>query len=133
MNSSSNDIERRLNEQKARSEKNLKSLTQELSDCNAKIFKMEKEISLYKEKLSKLKSTTKSGSQMDLDLESSSIISNTAQQATGSFYVHGFPPNEINNVETNPDLTSARTIKVSRKDLRRLTEDELLKRSVKKS
>ncbi len=122
----------------------MKSLTQELNECNARIASMEKEISLYKEKIIRLKTVgpkTNASNHSDLEFEkhfdSGSLASNLSQ-ATGSFYIdkgHQSSDSGTNskiNFETDPQNGSTKSIKVQKKDIRRLTEDEILKRSVKK-
>ncbi len=134
LNASSNELDRRLLEHKAKAEKSVKSLTQELHECTTRIASMEKEISLYKEKLARVKNVSGSnkvnGSHFsEADFESGSIISNGSNQvsqATGSFYIDKAQSSEI-------ETGSVKSIKVQKKDIRRLTDEELLKRSVKKT
>lgn len=148
LSTSSNELDRRLIEQKTKSEKNVKSLTQELNECNARIASMEKEISLYKEKILRLKtlgSKTNGSHHSEVDFEkqfdSGSMISSLSHntQATGSFYIdkgHQSTDSGTNsklNFENDPQNGSTKSIKVQKKDIRRLTEEELLKRSVKKT
>ena len=147
LNASSNELDRRMIEQKTKSEKNVKSLTQELNECNARIASMEKEISLYKEKIIRLKtlgSKTNGLIHSDVEFEkqfdSGSIASNLSHntQATGSFYIDKGQSSDSGtnskiNFETEPQSNSTKSIKVQKKDIRRLTEEEILKRSVKKT
>lgn len=127
-------------EQKSKAEKNVKSLTQELNESNSRIASMEKEISLYKEKLSRLKSTGSKIISSEADFESNSIISNGSNhisQATGSFYINGTQSSDsgtnVKNYDNDLHSSSSKSIKVQKKDIRRLTEDELMKRSLKKT
>lgn len=138
LNASSNGLDKRLMDQKIKAEKSVKSLTQELNECNAKIASMEKEISLYKEKLTRSKAFGSKSQHSEVDFESGSVMSNLSNQnlqATGSFYINGGHSTDsgVKNNESDLQPGSARSIKVHKKDIRKLTEEELMKRSLKKA
>lgn len=140
LNASSNDLERRLQEQKSKSDKNQKLLTSQLNECNNKIALLEREISLYKEKLTKLKTSSSAKSSGHNSAENINDVNATG--GGGSFYLkasnhpthsnHSHSNNSLNDSAMTSTNDSVKTVKVSRRDLRRLTEDEVLKRSVKK-
>ena len=128
LNTSTNESDKRLNEQKSKADKANKLLTQQLNECTKKIELLEKEIVTYQEKLSKLKNTTQ------FDSNSTTSIMN----GSGGFYLkNNGQSSDVSQLERseNGDKvgSSVKAIKVSRKDLRRLTEEDLLKRSLKTS
>ena len=128
LNTSTNESDKRLNEQKNNADKANKLLTQQLNECTKKIELLEKEIVASQEKLSKLKNTTQ------FDSNSTTSIMN----GSGGFYLkNNGQSSDVSQLERseNGDKvgSSVKAIKVSRKDLRRLTEEDLLKRSLKTS
>ena len=128
LNTSTNESDKRLNEQKNKADKANKLLTQQLNECTKKIELLEKEIVTYQEKLSKLKNTTQ------FDSNSTTSLMN----GSGGFYLkNNGQSSDVSQLERseNGDKvgSSVKAIKVSRKDLRRLTEEDLLKRSLKTS
>jgi hypothetical protein len=128
LNTSTNESEKRLNEQKSKADKANKLLTQQLNECTKKIELLEKEIVTYQEKLSKLKNTTQ------FDSNSTTSIMN----GSGGFYLkNNGQSSDVSQLERSENSdkvgSSVKAIKVSRKDLRRLTEEDLLKRSLKTS
>ena len=128
LNTSTSESDKRLNEQKVKAEKANKLLTQQLNECTKKIELLEKEIASYQEKLGKLKKTTQ------FDSDSTTSIMN----GSGGFNLknHGQSSDvsQLESMEKSDKIgTSIKAIKVSRKDLRRLTEEDLLKRSLKTS
>ena len=128
LNTSTNESDKRLNEQKSKADKANKLLTQQLNECTKKIELLEREIVAYQEKLSKLKNTTQ------FDSNSTTSLMN----GSGGFYLkNNGQSSDVSQLERseNGDKvgSSVKAIKVSRKDLRRLTEEDLLKRSLKTS
>jgi myosin heavy subunit len=145
LNSSSNDLERRLLEQKSKSDKSQKLLSSQLNESHNKIALMEREISLYKEKLNKLKSSSANKSTASSGHNSAENVNEVngggGGNSSGGFYLKPNATNMNNSNNslndsavtlTNDSTQSVKTVKVSRRDLRRLTEDEVIKRSVKK-
>ena len=128
LNTSTSESDKRLNEQKNKADKANKLLTQQLNECTKKIELLEREIVAYQEKLSKLKNTTQ------FDSNSTTSLMN----GSGGFYLkNNGQSSDVSQLERseNGDKvgSSVKAIKVSRKDLRRLTEEDLLKRSLKTS
>lgn len=123
LNASGTELDRRVVEQKTKAEKNVKLLTHQLNECTSRIALLDREIVSYKEKLVKLKSKT------DLQQNDSD---------NREYFMKNDSPNTNSNgfsIEaSNQDLSGSmmKQVKVSRKDLRRLTEEEILKRSLKK-
>jgi len=129
----------------ARSERGMSSgrVTDEQIEYNLKMSNMEKEILHYKEKLNKL--AAKGGKTGRMDLEGSTNgISQAPGQSTGSFHVAqsggNFASESIVSMAANGGeiadgfgSSSMQKIKVSRKDLKRLNEEEVLKRSSTKN
>lgn len=155
LNTSGGDTERRLNEQKVKYEKNQRQLMQQIAV-------MEKEMAMYKERLAMIKSMSKSNAAgagihdasspqlADLSSASSFLTDRNKSAASGvmnkSHLVGGVGSESFflknnhndhdldkiaNGVGANGSSTS-RTIKVSRKDLRKLDDEELMQRSIKK-
>ena len=112
-------------------------------EYNFKMAHMEKEISLYKDKLNRFKTVGKPSPGNEFEIEEASGISQAGGQSTGSFHISNganmglysesmlSSKNVDNSVEAFS--SSAPKIKVSRKDIRRLTEEEILKRSSSKN
>jgi hypothetical protein len=130
LNGTRSEMEKKLIEQKTKAENNNKFLTQQLNDCNAKIEILEKEIHIYKEKLVHLKNKYHQNNESnEINVKDSSGFYLKNNNLTGR---------DLNgNMSRNHDqalsaAASSKLVKVSRKDLRVLTEDELLKRSMKK-
>lgn len=117
-----------FDKQKSKIEKSNKALTQQLTECNGKIATLEREISMYKEKLVKLKTSSSSNANNQFDSDSTTSLNN-------GFYLksntNGISNDSAIQDAENPNKNSSKSIKVSRKDLRRLTEEEILKRSLK--
>lgn len=132
---SSVDFEKRLLEQKAKSDKNIKILMQQLADCNSKIVNLEKEISYYRDKLTKpSKNSEVANGVYDAANYMPSAASNPP--AGGSFHLIPDSSAASSLLDSNNNAASSKastSIKMSRKDLRPLTNEELLKRSLKKS
>ncbi len=144
-NSSTNDFEK---QKSFRLEKSFMNADQ--SEYNSKMVQMEKDISYYKEKLNKFKGITNSKhtNNQNTGIHSnefdSNALSQAAGQSTGSFYVQSnhlysesafsLKQNDISTTDQfNGGLAASHKIKVSKKDLRRITDDELLKRSSSKN
>jgi uncharacterized protein len=183
LNASASEMDRRINEQKAKAEKAQKQLTQQLGECTSKMAVMEKEIGLYKDRLQQLKAaSSKSGlhhvtpvgnnsaaataahndSNQFVDMDSSSFLADKHKSASalnmnsnnsgggGGFFLKNNGSATNLHTESNMEWDSAaaveksksttstisqssvRTVKVSRRDLRRLNEDEVVQRSVRK-
>ena len=169
LNTSNGEFERRLVDQKSKSEKNQKLLIQQLNECTTRITTLEKEISIYKDKIIRMKSATKPGAGTESslaqpnanNLESSSFLNENSSTKNksisssalndgtggggGSFFLKNQSSNladsnlidaenhasgKLSNGLSNNN-PSSKVVKVSRKDLRRLTEDELVQRSLK--
>ena len=122
LNTSTSELDKRLIEQKNKAEKTNKMLTQQLNDCTKKISLLELEISKYQEKLAKSKS------QFDSDSTSNMNGNNNNNNNSNGFYLKN-----NNDLERSDKSAVTKAIKVSRKDLRRLTEEDILKRSLKTS
>ncbi len=121
-------------------------VTDEQNEYNLKMSNMEKEILHYKEKLSKL-AVKGGGKKMDLE-RSGNGISQAPGQSTGSFHIvqsnANFASDSILSMTANRPVngnesvdgfnsSSMQKIKVSRKDLKKLNEEEVLKRSSTKT
>jgi hypothetical protein len=128
LNGTRSEMEKKLIEQKTKAENNNKFLTQQLNDCNSKIEILEKEIHIYKEKLIHLKNKYHHSNEInDINVKDSSGFYLKSGRDLNSNM-----PNSRNNDQVLSTTASTKLVKVSRKDLRVLTEEELLKRSVKK-
>lgn len=105
----------KLLEQKTRNEKMIKMLQQQLNDSSSRVALLEREIESYREKIIKLKQKYQ-----DQHLESESLMSIlNSHRENASSVVNG------------GDLKSSfKPVKMSRKDLRPLTQEELIKRSL---
>ena len=135
LNGTRSEMEKKLIEQKAKAENNNKFLTQQLNDCNAKIEILEKEIHLYKEKLIHLKHKNHHQNDTnDINVKDSSGFYLKNNNNLSSRDINGYSnmANPRNNDQASSTAASTKLVKVSRKDLRVLTEEELLKRSIKK-
>ncbi|CAF0882015.1 unnamed protein product [Brachionus calyciflorus] len=106
-------LEIRLSEQKLKSEKIVKLLQQQLNDSNSRIVLLEREIDSYREKIIKLKQRYQ-----EHNLESESVINILNSHREG--------------MNGGDGGSSVKSIKMSRKDLRPLTQEELIKRSLNK-
>jgi hypothetical protein len=129
-----------------KSERSNSAMNTEQAEYNSKMAMMEKEMSYYKEKLSKLNSTKSGNNNRQSEMESAAF-SQVAGQSTGSFHMQsttGLYTDSIMSMRnggegsTGPTTESfvsgsTQKIKVSKKDLRRLTEEEMLKRSSQQS
>jgi kinesin family protein 7 len=101
----------RLLEQKTKSEKVVKLLQQQLNESSSRVALLEREIEAYKEKILKLKQKYSEHA----NLESESVMS------------------MLNSHRDQSELmTSVKSVKLSRKDLRPLSQEELIKRSLNK-
>jgi hypothetical protein len=146
---STNDLDRRLNDQKMKAENNCKLLRQQLNERTNKISTMEREILTLKEKIIKLKSnshlsieTTEiqpienlKSSVNHLKNQQSSMGGSVSTTSIDSFHLKSSSNNldqEQSELSTNKTAISTTTFKISKKDLRRLTEQEILQRSSKK-
>lgn len=99
---------------KYKNEKIIKMLQQQLNDSKSREVLLEREIELYKEKILKLKQKYQ-----NQNLESESLMSILNSHIDNS------------NTVLNGDLKSSfKSVKMSRKDLRPLTQEELIKRSL---
>lgn len=98
-------------------------------EYNSKMAHMDKEINFYKDKLNKFKT----GNTRMSEVENS--ISQAAGQSTGSFHINQTESiMSMKNDNTEQfNSPSTQKIKVSRKDIRRLTEEEIMKRSSSKN
>lgn len=116
--SSSSDT--KLVEQKTRNEKIIKMLQQQLSDSTSRVALLEREIESYKEKILKLKQKYQ-----EQNLESDSLVSIL------NSHIHRENSSSIAAISNAADLKSSfKPVKISRKDLRPLTQEELIKRSL---
>jgi len=118
-------------------------VTEEQIEYDLKMSNMEKEILVYKEKLNKL--AAKGGKSGRMDVEGSvNGISQAPGQSTGSFYVGQSGGNlaseSVVSMAANGGegvdgfgSSSMQKIKVSRRDLKRLNEEEVMKRSSTKN
>ena len=137
-----------MTQRSLKSERSNSVINQDQVEYNSKMANMEKEIGYYKEKLNKL--NNKSGAaggynnRQSENVENSTGISQAAGQSTGSFHLQSTNTNlysdsimSMKNIESPSagDFNSAsmQKIKISRKDIRRLTEDEINKRSSSKN
>ncbi len=126
-----------LNSSSNKTEKQIKTLTHQLSECNNKIALLEKENSIYKEKILKYKQSLTERSTSRGDINSYAIDSNfgalneqnTAQSSGFFLRTNENAFADSHDLDKNKD--TVKSVKVSRKDLRKLTDEELLKRSLK--
>lgn len=159
LNASSIDLERRMLDQRSmtKSEKpnhhyhkssvtNQHSSSSQLTESENKIAKMEHEISLYKDKLAQLNQLKSNPNHYQSDVsndQSSSNNNNNGFYLTNENQFKSRSSNAMIDslVENQHSGTSAgatttpstvKVVKVSRKDLRRLTDEEVLKRSLNK-
>ncbi len=117
LNGSKNEFEKKLIEQKLKS-----------NDCQARIEQLEKEIVFYKETLLHLKNKSPSTQQLSQHELNEASISSSQFKANNM----NISREIMNGIAKNDSSANAKLVKVSRKDLRVLTDDELLKRSLKK-
>ncbi len=103
--------------QKAKLDSNNKLLNQQLSDCNKKIELLEKEILVYKERVHKLKYES------DATTTQANGISSSSSNSGG-----GLKQSD----QISSSSSAKQLVKMPRKDLRVLSEEELMKRSLKK-
>jgi len=160
INISSNELERKLTTQQQQYEKQINVLMGQVNECSTKIFNYEKEISLYRDRqsVSKRPKTAErflSGENLSVDelngddgLRKAGSTSRSSHshaidnQATERSHVPSARSVSSNNLKqseikdslsdsVNPSHLTA--VKVSKKGLRPLTEDEILKRAKKSS
>lgn len=107
---------------------------QQLNECNNKIALLEKENSIYKEKILKYKQSLTERSTSRGDMNNFAIDSNEQNMAQSSGFFLRTNENALADSRVSHDLVDKNTIKpvkISRKDLRKLTDEELVKRSLK--
>lgn len=135
LNTSSMDLERRMVDHKFKSDRSHNVMTSQFVDSQSKIALMEREISMYKERLVQLNllKTTNNGGH--------TAASNSNDPNMDAFFLNSHRQMSSGNVaessaQSNGSVdntnTAVKVVKVSRKNLRQLTEDEILKRSVNK-
>lgn len=109
-----------------------KQLISQLSESQSKMALMEREMSMYKEKLAQL-NLIKQANQAKNHYQYEDQQNST--NSTG-FYLKSESSNGLNGAGDQSSSTSStpsvKVVKVSRKDLRRLTEEEVMKRSINK-
>jgi len=138
LNTSTSESDKRLSEQKSKAEKVNKLLTQQLNECTKKIEILEKEIAAYQEKLGKLKKTTTTATTTSATNQFDSESTTSLMNGSGGFYLKNTnnglssDASQMESMEKSDKVgASIKAIKVSRKDLRRLTEEDILKRNLK--
>lgn len=130
LSASSIDFERR---QKTRSEK--KPFTNQLTESQNRLASMDQEISLYKDKLAQLNHIKANQSHYGVE---NGRRGSGDHMSNSSFYLKPDNVGSMSNGaidslgENQPPANVVKVVKVSRKDLRRLTDEEVLKRSINK-
>jgi hypothetical protein len=139
MDFSQSDFERRLVDQKLKEEKSAKSFIEQLNECNNKISLMEREILHYKEQIIKLKTDTKILNGNESNNKNASVGFYLSQHSSFNKDAASFALKDGLTGRSNPlneksddlssDNNSTRIIKVHKKDLRKISQEDLLKRN----
>lgn len=127
MNLASNDLERRLIIQQKQYEKQINVLMGQLNDCTDKIHQYEKEIGIYKEKIGKLSFRSSNVLVDNNQLNSMKVTSMNSED----FNIANESLKSSTTSQSQQQQPQMTTIKLPKKGLRPLSEDELAKRSKK--
>lgn len=132
-----------------KSERSNSAMNNEQAEYNSKMAHMETEMSYYKEKLNRLNASGRAGASKNPNRQSEvENISQIVGQSTGSFHMQSTNQLYSDSIMSLKNVgeasassaamntfasASTQKIKVSKKDLRRLTDEEMVKRSSQQS